>query len=115
MAIRNVRNQPVDWEGYDCNRGRVRKKSIAAAHFDEICKTLPNPTLRLREDVQESCQALVRTAGLEPAQGLPQGILSPLRLPFRHVRGSGRGQIYNVRENDQREAVKYTRFLREAT
>ena len=30
---------------------------------------------------------LVRTAGLEPAQGFPQGILSPLRLPFRHVRG----------------------------
>src|SRR5215472_5790111 len=32
---------------------------------------------------------LVRTAGLEPAQGFPQGILSPLRLPFRHVRGGG--------------------------
>jgi hypothetical protein len=29
---------------------------------------------------------LVRTAGLEPARGCPQGILSPLRLPFRHVR-----------------------------
>jgi hypothetical protein len=29
---------------------------------------------------------MVRTAGLEPAQGFPQGILSPLRLPFRHVR-----------------------------
>ena len=33
---------------------------------------------------------LVRTAGLEPAQGFPQGILSPLRLPFRHVRGGTR-------------------------
>jgi hypothetical protein len=32
---------------------------------------------------------LVRTAGLEPAQGFPQGILSPLRLPFRHVREAG--------------------------
>ena len=33
-------------------------------------------------------QALVRTAGLEPARGFPQGILSPLRLPFRHVRAA---------------------------
>jgi hypothetical protein len=32
----------------------------------------------------------VRTAGLEPAQGYPQGILSPLRLPFRHVRGANK-------------------------
>src|SRR5690348_2962078 len=38
---------------------------------------------------------MVRTAGLEPAQGFPQGILSPLRLPFRHVRGCG--QLYEVR------------------
>jgi hypothetical protein len=50
---------------------------------------------------------LVRTAGLEPAQGFPQGILSPLRLPFRHVRGCGqlydvreRGQLYNVPESN---------------
>ena len=31
---------------------------------------------------------LVRTAGLEPAQPFSRGILSPLRLPFRHVRKS---------------------------
>jgi hypothetical protein len=30
---------------------------------------------------------VVRTAGLEPARGHPQQILSLLRLPFRHVRG----------------------------
>src|SRR5258706_12941437 len=30
--------------------------------------------------------SLVRTAGLEPAQPFSRGILSPLRLPFRHVR-----------------------------
>src|SRR5208282_3686201 len=35
-----------------------------------------------------ACKLLVRTAGLEPARGFPQGILSPLRLPFRHVRGA---------------------------
>jgi hypothetical protein len=29
---------------------------------------------------------LVRAAGLEPAWGFPQRILSPLRLPFRHAR-----------------------------
>jgi hypothetical protein len=29
---------------------------------------------------------MVRTEGLEPSRGYPQGILSPLRLPFRHVR-----------------------------
>src|SRR5438445_13735207 len=29
---------------------------------------------------------LVRTAGLEPAPGIPEQILSLLRLPFRHVR-----------------------------
>ena len=29
---------------------------------------------------------LVRTEGLEPSQPFGQGILSPLRLPFRHVR-----------------------------
>ena len=29
---------------------------------------------------------MVRTAGLEPAQPFGRGILSPLRLPFRHVR-----------------------------
>ena len=29
---------------------------------------------------------MVRTAGLEPAQPFSRGILSPLRLPFRHVR-----------------------------
>ena len=51
---------------------------------------------------------MVRTAGLEPAQGFPQGILSPLRLPFRHVRESGQlhnvrgcGQLYDVREGGQ--------------
>jgi hypothetical protein len=31
---------------------------------------------------------LVRTVGLEPTRGFPQGILSPLRLPFRHVRAA---------------------------
>jgi hypothetical protein len=41
---------------------------------------------------------LVRTAGLEPAQGFPQGILSPLRLPFRHVRGCG--QLYDAADAD---------------
>jgi hypothetical protein len=35
--------------------------------------------------------ALVRTAGLEPAPGCPEQILSLLRLPFRHVRF---GQLY---------------------
>jgi hypothetical protein len=30
--------------------------------------------------------ALVRTVGLEPTRDCSQGILSPLRLPFRHVR-----------------------------
>src|SRR6476469_11132614 len=29
---------------------------------------------------------LVRTPGLEPGRDYSQGILSPLRLPFRHVR-----------------------------
>src|SRR4051794_12145109 len=29
---------------------------------------------------------MVRTAGLEPAPGFPEQILSLLRLPFRHVR-----------------------------
>lgn len=33
---------------------------------------------------------LVRTAGLEPARSFLQRILSPLRLPFRHVRDSRR-------------------------
>jgi hypothetical protein len=41
---------------------------------------------------------MVRTAGLEPAQGFPQGILSPLRLPFRHVRGCG--QLYTSADAD---------------
>ena len=41
---------------------------------------------------------MVRTAGLEPAQGYPQGILSPLRLPFRHVRESG--QLYEAAKAD---------------
>jgi hypothetical protein len=41
---------------------------------------------------------LVRTAGLEPAQGYPQGILSPLRLPFRHVRESG--HLYDAEKAD---------------
>jgi hypothetical protein len=40
---------------------------------------------------------LVRTAGLEPARGFPQGILSPLRLPFRHVRFA-----YNKSESARR-------------
>src|SRR5262249_46599573 len=39
--------------------------------------------------VERSGKRLVRTAGLEPARGFPQGILSPLRLPFRHVRVQG--------------------------
>ena len=30
----------------------------------------------------------MRTEGFEPSQGCPQGILSPLRLPFRHVRAA---------------------------
>jgi hypothetical protein len=53
---------------------------------------------------------LVRTAGLEPAQGFPQGILSPLRLPFRHVREGGRP--YHVREaNDYNSSAKRTTKL----
>lgn len=58
--------------------------------------------------VKKCLTLLVRTAGLEPAQGFPQGILSPLRLPFRHVRESGQlhevrggGQLYDVRESGQ--------------
>jgi hypothetical protein len=47
---------------------------------------------------------LVRTAGLEPAQGFPQGILSPLRLPFRHVREGG--QLYDVRVSGQLHEVR---------
>ena len=31
---------------------------------------------------------MVRTEGLEPSQPYGQGILSPLRLPFRHVRSA---------------------------
>jgi hypothetical protein len=31
---------------------------------------------------------MVRTEGLEPSRPYGQGILSPLRLPFRHVRGA---------------------------
>ena len=29
---------------------------------------------------------MVRMAGIEPARPFGQGILSPLRLPFRHIR-----------------------------
>jgi hypothetical protein len=61
---------------------------------------------------------LVRTAGLEPAQGFPQGILSPLRLPFRHVREGGRlynvregRELYNVRESGQLYNVREGREL----
>src|SRR5690349_14097980 len=32
---------------------------------------------------------MVRTEGLEPSRAYAQGILSPLRLPFRHVRALG--------------------------
>jgi hypothetical protein len=33
----------------------------------------------------ESLRVLVPRAGLEPARGCPRRILSPLRLPFRHL------------------------------
>ena len=50
----------------------------------------PPPALaadRDHGDVQRSILlSLVRTAGLEPAPGNPEQILSLLRLPFRHVR-----------------------------
>jgi hypothetical protein len=66
---------------------------------------------------------MVRTAGLEPAQGFPQGILSPLRLPFRHVRESGQlhnvrgcGQLYDAADADNytvpMKADNYTRFAK---
>ena len=38
-------------------------------------------------------RALVRTVGLEPTRDCSQGILSPLRLPFRHVR---MGRFWNA-------------------
>ena len=51
---------------------------------------------------------LVRTARFELALPYGKGILSPLRLPFRHVRESGQlhnvrgcGQLYDVREGGQ--------------
>lgn len=51
---------------------------------------------------------MVRTAGLEPA--LPsygKRILSPLRLPFRHVRMEGGNQ---KRITGQRSSIKYKKF-----
>jgi hypothetical protein len=36
--------------------------------------------------MQKVPDLLVRTEGLEPSREISQGILSPLRLPFRHVR-----------------------------
>src|SRR5262245_59966108 len=45
---------------------------------------------------------LVRTVGLEPTRGCPQGILSPLRLPFRHVRLRGLLADRMTRTNGER-------------
>ena len=48
------------------------------------------PSVRAEADtgsrIFEQTGALVRTPGLEPGRDYSQGILSPLRLPFRHVR-----------------------------
>jgi hypothetical protein len=38
---------------------------------------------------------MVRTVGLEPTRDCSQGILSPLRLPFRHVRVCGFQRVPN--------------------
>jgi len=52
----------------------------AAAHINEISnllpKTLPNGFLAVGKTQDIPAKSLVRTAGLEPAQGFPQGILS---------------------------------------
>jgi hypothetical protein len=41
-----------------------------------------------------TAENLVRTAGFEPARDFSQGILSPLRLPFRHVRNKVRARTF---------------------
>jgi hypothetical protein len=63
--------------------------------------------MRSLQNANKCLILLVRTAGLEPAQGFPQGILSPLRLPFRHVREGG--HPYHVREaSDYNSSAKRT-------
>ena len=46
---------------------------------NEKIKVQKNQTLRF------GYFCLVPMAGLEPARSFPRGILSPLRLPFRHI------------------------------
>src|SRR6185437_6032378 len=47
-----------------------------------------SPSLRavLKRSIPIARKFVVRTEGLEPSREISQGILSPLRLPFRHVR-----------------------------
>jgi hypothetical protein len=64
----------------------VRQILFSYAKQTEDCALANLEPPRVLHGFGRSWQKVVRTAGLEPAQGFPQGILSPLRLPFRHVR-----------------------------
>src|SRR6188768_3040705 len=55
-----------------------------------------------RLPARRSAIRLVRTEGLEPSREISQGILSPLRLPFRHVRVSNFNSPAGARRMGQR-------------
>ena len=56
--------------------------AVAAITILDCC----NRILTFGMAARAGAKDVVRTEGLEPSRDYSQGILSPLRLPFRHVR-----------------------------
>ena len=73
------------------NLDRKIDGSVSALRADAVqTRSSRKARIVIRHHQDKLLIFLVRTAGLEPARGCPQGILSPLRLPFRHVRKEGK-------------------------
>src|SRR5215467_13768689 len=98
------------------NLDRKIDGSVSALRADAVqTRSSRKARIVIRHHQDKLLIFLVRTAGLEPARGCPQGILSPLRLPFRHVRKQGKEYIRPQRIKDLSRRVirvRYSLYIR---
>src|SRR5215467_1222740 len=101
------------------NLDRKIDGSVSALRADAVqTRSSRKARIVIRHHQDKLLIFLVRTAGLEPARGCPQGILSPLRLPFRHVRKQGKEYIRPQRIKDLSRRVirvRYSLYIRPHT
>jgi hypothetical protein len=106
-------SKPWRWQCCHCQKNGYLF-SITSRTIRRNCVTIRAETRRSwKSRCEKNLILLVPRAGLEPACGCPRWILSPLRLPFRHLgiakaRGLGRpssdcAKLYAIRQAGRTE------------